>query len=158
MMRAVFSRPRLLIVSELCFHRSSSNSTPVASAWNFLRGHDDDPAVAAAQVEHLLARLQAAELQHLLDDGLGRRVVRRQLLDLCLLLLPHEAEEGQNRKHQQTLQTIVGLSRLKINSDPIALLAAGLDGELGRPGIDHRRQADLHQVDSRRTLAREWRA
>ncbi len=45
----------------------------------FARGHDDDAAVARAQVVHLLARLQFAQLQHLIDDGLRRREIRRDL-------------------------------------------------------------------------------
>ena len=82
MMWAVFSSPSLRIFAVLCLQRSLSSSTPDGLGVELLRRHDDDAAVAAAQVEHLLAGLEAAELQHLLDDGLRRGVIGRQFLDI----------------------------------------------------------------------------
>ena len=58
-----------------------------------LGSHDDDAAVAGAQVEHLLARLEAAELEHLLDDDLRRRIVGRELLGVRVLRRQRGATE-----------------------------------------------------------------
>ena len=51
----------------------------------FLRRHDYDTAVAAAEVEHLFAGFEFAQLQHFGDDGFGRRVIGRQLFDIGFL-------------------------------------------------------------------------
>ncbi len=43
----------------------------------FARGHDDDAAVARAQVVHFFAGLQFAQLQHFIDNDLRRREIWR---------------------------------------------------------------------------------
>ena len=45
------------------------------------------------QVEHLLAGLESAELEHLLDDGLGRRIVGRELFRVAGLRVDRQAPE-----------------------------------------------------------------
>ena len=43
-----------------------------------LRGHNHDPAVARPEIVNFFAGFKAAELQHLVDDGLRSRVIGRQ--------------------------------------------------------------------------------
>src|SRR4029079_5012493 len=50
-----------------------------------LRRDDHDTAVAGAQVEHLFAGLQTAELQHLFDNSLGGGVIRSEFLGVAAL-------------------------------------------------------------------------
>ena len=51
----------------------------------FLGGHDDDAAVARAEIEHLLAGFQPAQLEHLFDDRFGRRIIRGEFIALAAL-------------------------------------------------------------------------
>ena len=46
------------------------------------RRRDDDASVAAAQIAHALARLQTAQLQHALHNGLRRRIDGRKPLGI----------------------------------------------------------------------------
>lgn len=81
-----------------------------------LRGHDDDPAVARTQVEHLFARLQTAKLEHLLDDGLGRGIVRRQLFGVPALRPERGTTEGcepaESSYHRHLHRTVINLPLL----------------------------------------------
>src|ERR1035437_6748261 len=58
-----------------------------------LGSHEDDAAVAGAQVEHLLTRLEAAQVEHLLDDGFRRGIIGREFLGVRVLRRQRGAAE-----------------------------------------------------------------
>ena len=66
-----------------------------------LRGHDDDAAIPAAEIIHALAWLKAGEIEHFLDDHVGRRVVRGELLDLFLRRVLGGCDQTQDTKRQR---------------------------------------------------------
>ena len=77
-----------------------------------LRRHEDDPAVARAQIVHFFAGLESAKLQHLLDDGFGSRVIRRELgIRLGLRRQRGAAQRCQQKGHSHPIaSTTLGFS------------------------------------------------
>src|SRR4051812_5082458 len=67
-----------------------------------LSRHDYDAAVAAAEVEHLLARFHLPEMKHLVDDGFGSRIVRGEFFRRLPLL----GRQAGGRQQQQSTGSI----------------------------------------------------
>src|SRR5579863_1802129 len=64
------------------------------------RGHDDDTAVARAEVVHLLPGLKPAQLEHLIDDGLGCGEIRREFFAGLVLGAQRKGQQGRKEESQ----------------------------------------------------------
>ena len=62
----------------------------------FLRRHDHDAAIAAAEIEHLFAGFELDQIQHPLDDAFGSRIVRGEFF-ACGLLTPAAGRTAHRR-------------------------------------------------------------
>jgi hypothetical protein len=87
-------------VNKFCVANRTRFETPAAV---FLRGGNDDPAVARPQVVHDIRPFDLRELEHRLDDRLWRRDVDHIRLDAgCRLRRCRDDEaECQSRGHER---------------------------------------------------------
>ena len=88
-MRARSSSPSFLIFSVLLPVQVVVDFDAGRVGLEFLGRQNHDTAVAAAEIEHLFAGFQTAELQHALSHTLRRRVIRREFIGL---FLPEQAQ------------------------------------------------------------------